>query len=123
MKFLFELPYEKSEPSWTIKSYFDLIYNEGCFLEAVSNLIQKESFVLDGIYCFFPDMNSSDVSEHFSGVKFGIGYPLTDKDIITVSEDICYKYIRLSCKKYLLMHPKDKIKINILLSKNRLNNK
>ncbi|WP_420007270.1 ribonuclease toxin immunity protein CdiI, partial [Vibrio parahaemolyticus] len=54
MKFLFELPYEKSEPSWTIKSYFDLIYNEGCFLEAGSTIVQKEAFGLDGTYCFLP---------------------------------------------------------------------
>ncbi|AVA39470.1 TPA: ribonuclease toxin immunity protein CdiI [Proteus mirabilis] len=121
MKYLFELPYEKSEPNWTIKSYFDLIYNDGCFLDAVSNIVQKESFVLDGIYCFFPDMNSADVSDHFLGVKFGIGYPLTDKDIVIVSEDTCYQFIRLSCEKYLLMHPEDKIKIKMILSKNRLN--
>ncbi|MDU3365394.1 MAG: ribonuclease toxin immunity protein CdiI, partial [Proteus mirabilis] len=92
-----------------------------CFLDAVSNIVQKESFVLDGIYCFFPDMNSADVSDHFLGVKFGIGYPLTDKDIVIVSEDTCYQFIRLSCEKYLLMHPEDKIKIKMILSKNRLN--
>ncbi|MEX5485945.1 ribonuclease toxin immunity protein CdiI [Proteus mirabilis] len=46
-----------------------------------------------------------------------MGYPLTDKDIVIVSEDTCYQFIRLSCEKYLLMHPEDKIKIKMILSK------
>ncbi|MEK9498499.1 ribonuclease toxin immunity protein CdiI [Photorhabdus sp. P32] len=115
MKFLFELPYDHSNFDWIIKSYFDLMYNDERFLDAVENIVQKESFMLDGVYCFFPDMNSED--EYFEGVQFVVGYPPTDEDTITVSEEICYHYVRLACEKYLEFHPEDTTKVNELLAK------
>lgn len=45
---------------------------------------------------------------------------LSIPDIKLYLDDLS-EYIRLSCEKYLLIHPEDKIKIKILLSKNRLN--
>ncbi|OCQ54721.1 hypothetical protein Ppb6_00085 [Photorhabdus australis subsp. thailandensis] len=115
MKFLFELPYDHSNFDWIIKSYFDLMYNEEHFLDAVENIVQKESFMLDGVYCFFPDVNSED--EYFEGVQFAVGYPPTDEDTITVSEETCYHYVRLAGEKYLELHPEDIDKVNELLAK------
>lgn len=59
MKHLFDLPSHFSTEG-TIKSYFDLMYNEGHFLDAIENIIERESYMLDGIYCFFPNMNSEE---------------------------------------------------------------
>ncbi|MBS9443882.1 ribonuclease toxin immunity protein CdiI [Photorhabdus heterorhabditis] len=115
MKFLFELPYDHSNFDWIIKSYFDLMYNDERFLDAVENIVQKESFMLDGVYCFFPDANSED--EYFEGVQFAVGYPPTDEDTITVSEETCYHYVRLAGEKYLELHPEDTDKVNELLAK------
>jgi len=116
-KYLFELPYDRSEPGWTIRSYFDLIYNEGRFLDAVESIVNKESYILDGIYCHFPDMNSYDEEDHFEGVQFAIGYPPSEDDTVIVSEEICYQYVRLACSKYLHLHQEDTDKVNELLAK------
>ncbi|HFO6612835.1 TPA: ribonuclease toxin immunity protein CdiI, partial [Escherichia coli] len=77
----------------------------------------KESYILDGIYCNFPDMNSYDESEHFEGVEFAVGYPPDEDDIVIVSEETCFEYVRLACEKYLQLHPEDTEKVNKLLSK------
>ena len=116
-KYLFDLPYKRFEPGWTIRSYFDLTYNDDHFLDAVENIVSKESYILDGIYCNFPDMNSYDKEEHFQGVQFAIGYPPTDEDIVNVSEETCYHYVRLACERYLKLHPEDMDKVNSLLVK------
>lgn len=116
-KYIFELPYERSEPGWTIRSYFDLIYNENRFLDAVESIVNKGSYILDGIYCNFPDMNSYDESEHFEGVEFAVGYPPDEDDIVIVSEETCFEYVRLACEKYLQLHPENTEKVKKLLSK------
>lgn len=116
-KFLFENPYDHFDLEGIIKNYFDLMYNEGRFLDAIENIVHKESYMLDGIYCIFPDMNSYDEDEHFEGVQFAVGYPPTDEDTVTVSEETCYHYVRLACEKYLRLHPEDTDKINELLAK------
>ena len=59
-KYLFDLPYKRFEPGWTIRSYVDLTYNDDHFLDSVENILIKVSYILDGIYCNFPDMNSYD---------------------------------------------------------------
>lgn len=116
-KHLFERPLSISKPSSIIKNYFDLMYNDGYFLNAIENIIQKESFIQDGVYCNFPDMNSYYEEEHFEGVQFAIGYPPTEEDTVTVSEKTCYHYVRLACEKYLHLHPEDTDKVNELLAK------
>lgn len=116
-KHLFERPLSIVDPNSIIKSYFDLMYNDGQFLNAIETIIHKDSFVSDGLYCIFPDMNSCDKSEHFEGVEFAIGYPPTKDDIVIVSEETCYYYVRLACEKYLALHPEDKDKVNELLAK------
>ena len=60
MKFLFDLPYIKSDPYVVIKTYFDLMYNDGVFLMSIESIIKKHSFMRDGVYCFFPDLESYD---------------------------------------------------------------
>lgn len=71
----------------------------------------------DGVYSFFPDMNSYDESENFEGVEFAVGYPHSDADTINVSEEICYHYCRLACERYLKIQPEDAEKVNDLLAK------
>lgn len=98
-------------------SYFDRLYEDNKLLEAIELLSRKWALNVDGAYCNFPDMNSYDESEHFEGVAFAIGYPPTEEDTVIISEDICYQYVRLACKKYLQLHPEDTDKINELLTK------
>ena len=117
MKELFGQPYDESDPTWVAKCYFDIIYNDGFFLKAIGYIIEKNSFFVDGAYCNFPDINSYFEEEHFEGVEFAFGYPPTEKDTILVSEEICFKYVRLACEKYLQLHPEDMEKINELLDK------
>lgn len=99
----------------TVLGYFNIMHSECRFLDAVENIVQKVSFVLDGVYCFFPDMNSCDEEEHFDGVQFVIGYPPAEGDVVIVSEGICYRYVRLACERYLKFHPEDTDKVNELL--------
>lgn len=100
-----------------ITTYFDIMYSDARLLEAISYLIKKIGFSTDGAYCHFPDMNSYDEDEHFEGVQFAVGYPPTDEDTVTVSEETCYQYVRLACEKYLKLHPEDTDKVNELLSR------
>ena len=100
-----------------VVSYFDIMYEKDRFLDTIENITQKESFVLDGVYCVFPDMDSYDKDEHFEGVEFAVGYPPTEEDTVIVSEETCFHYVRLACEKYLQLHPEDTDKINELLVK------
>ena len=120
MEYLFELPYKKSQPDSNIKTYFDFMYDEGDFLRAVSNIVQKKDCVMEGAYCLFPDMESEDESEHFSGVSFEIGFSLTNENTVIVSEAVCFQYIQLACERYLRKHPEDAEIINSILLKNQL---
>ncbi|NBF04887.1 ribonuclease toxin immunity protein CdiI [Pseudomonas sp. Fl5BN2] len=98
-----------------IVGYFNIMHSDDRFLDATENIIQKESFMLDGVYCFFPDMSSCEKEEHFEGVQFAVGYPPTEDDIVTVNEETCYHYVRLACERYLKFHPEDTDKVNELL--------
>ncbi|PQQ22258.1 ribonuclease toxin immunity protein CdiI [Photorhabdus hindustanensis] len=114
---LFGQPYDHSDPHWIVKSYFDRMYNDGHFLEAIELLSKKGALSTDGSYCHFPNMNSYYEEDRFEGVMFIYGYSPDDDDEVIVSEEICYKYVRLACEKYLYRHPEDKDKINALLAK------
>ncbi|MFD0706889.1 hypothetical protein C6H64_23915 [Photorhabdus luminescens] len=116
-KELFGQPYEDSDPHWIIKSYFDRMYSDGDFLRAIELLIQKGPLNTDGAYCHFPDMDSYYKEDHFEGVLFAYGCISDDEEEVIVSEETCYKYVRLACEKYLYRHPEDKDKINALLAK------
>ncbi|MBS0057799.1 ribonuclease toxin immunity protein CdiI [Yersinia sp. Marseille-Q3913] len=116
MKELFGQPYDESEPYWVIKGYFDRMYNDDVFLDAVSSLVKKIGFNCDGAYCNFPDMDSYYEEEHFDGVEFAYGYPPEEDDTVIVSEDVCFEYVRLACEKYLQLHPEDTNKVNTLLA-------
>ncbi|AWH89387.1 ribonuclease toxin immunity protein CdiI [Limnobaculum parvum] len=116
-KELFGQPYSDTDPYWIVKSYFDRMYNDDKFLEAIELLTRRWTLNVDGAYCNFPDMDSYDEEDHFDGVEFAYGYPPEEDDIVIVSEEICYKYVRLACEKYLQLHPKDTEKVNTLLAK------
>ncbi|MGT3350070.1 ribonuclease toxin immunity protein CdiI [Yersinia enterocolitica] len=116
MKELFGQPYDGSDQYWVLKGYFDRMYNDGYFLKAIGYLVERTSFHVDGAYCNFPDMNSCYEEEHFDGVEFAYGYPPEEDDTITVSEEVCFNYVRLACEKYLQLHPEDTDKVKALLT-------
>ncbi|GFM79938.1 hypothetical protein PSCICN_06300 [Pseudomonas cichorii] len=115
MKKLFGQPYGASDPYWAVKGYFDRMYNDGYFIEAVGYIVKRWGFCADGAYCNFPDENSLFDEEHFEGVEFAYGYPPKDEDTVVVSEVLCSEYIRLACEKYLQRHPEDAAKVKELL--------
>ncbi|RJL00094.1 ribonuclease toxin immunity protein CdiI [Enterobacter chuandaensis] len=121
-KELFGQPYDKNDPYWIVKSYFDRMYGSGLFIKAIGYMAEKNSFHLDGAYCSFPDMDSCFEEEHFEGVEFSYGYPPDDSDTIIVSESICYKYLAKACDKYLKYHPEDDLKVNSILGRSFLKN-
>lgn len=100
-----------------IVSYFDRMYEDGDFIEALVLFSKGGSLNKDGSYCNLPDMNSFDESEHFEGVEFAFGYPPSEAETIIVSEETCYQYVRLACEKYLKLHPEDTQKVSSLLDK------
>ncbi|MEQ4973733.1 ribonuclease toxin immunity protein CdiI [Enterobacter cloacae] len=99
-----------------IVSYFDRMYSDGDFIRAISLLVKKGALNTDGAYCHFPDKNSFYEEDHFEGVEFAMGYPPSEEDTVIVSEDMCYKYVRLACERYLKFHPEDAQKVNELLA-------
>ncbi|MBH3404649.1 ribonuclease toxin immunity protein CdiI [Pseudomonas glycinae] len=115
MRELFGQPYSQSDPNWIVKGYFDRMYDDGRFIEAVGYIVKRWGFSVDGAYCNFPDESSPLDEEHFEGVEFSYGYPPSDEDTIVVSESVCTEYLRLACEKYLQLHPEDKAKIEELL--------
>lgn len=115
MKELFGQPYSESDPYWIVKGYFDRMYNDDYFIEAVGYMVKRWGFSTDGAYCNFPDVNSSVDEERFDGVEFAYGYPSTDEDTVVVSEVVCSEYIRLSCERYIKRHPEDAAKVKELL--------
>lgn len=119
-KKLFWQPYENSDPHWIIKSYFDRMYGNGLFIQAIGYMAGKNSFHVDGAYCSFPDMNSCYEEEHFERGEFAYGYPPEDNDTIVVSESTCCKYLAIACNKYLKKHPEDELKVNAILKKSMI---
>ncbi|EKL0662061.1 ribonuclease toxin immunity protein CdiI, partial [Pseudomonas aeruginosa] len=55
MKELFGQPYSESDPYWVVKGYFDRMYDDGYFIEAVGYIVKRWGFSTDGAYCNFPD--------------------------------------------------------------------
>lgn len=115
MKELFGQPYSESDPFWIVKGYFDRMYNDDYFIEAVGYIVKKWGFSTDGAYCNFPDLDSFFEEEHFEGVEFAYGYPPRKEDTVIVSEEVCSKYIRLACEKYVTLHPEDAVKVKDIL--------
>lgn len=115
MNELFGQPYDESDPYLAIKGYFDRMYNDGYFVEALGYVVKKWGFSTDGAYCNFPDESSPFEEEHFEGVEFALGCPPKDEDTVVVSEAVCSEYIRLACNKYLDRHPEDTTKVAGLL--------
>ncbi|KGD99816.1 hypothetical protein JL37_04435 [Achromobacter sp. RTa] len=117
MKELFGQPYDELDPYWVIKGYFDRMYADGYFLEAVGYIVRGWGFGTDGAYCNFPDMGSPFGEEHFEGVEFAYGDSPKDGDTVVVSETVCFEFIRLACEKYLQCHPEDIAKLKEILDK------
>jgi hypothetical protein len=115
MRVLFGQPYDENNPCWVIMCYMDIMYSDGRFLEAIGYIIKRWGFSTDGAYCNFPDLNSFFEEEHFEGVEFAYGYPPREEDTVIVSEEVCSKYIRLACEKYVSLHPEDAVKVEELL--------
>ncbi|MCT4714508.1 ribonuclease toxin immunity protein CdiI [Enterobacteriaceae bacterium H18W14] len=114
---LFEMSDVYSGLNEVIVGYFNIMSSGRNFLEVIGHIVEQIGFNTDGAYCNFPDMNSFDESEHFEGVEFAVGYPPSEAEIVIVSEETCYHYVRLACERYLKLHPEDTEKVNSLLAK------
>lgn len=116
MRELYGQPYDKRDQFWVVKCYMDMVYLDGFFVRAVDCIVRKIGFSIDGAYCSFPDLNSFFDEEHFVGVEFSCGYPPTQEDTVLVSEVDCAKLVRLSCDKYIALHPEDEKEISTILN-------
>jgi hypothetical protein len=116
MEELFGQPYDESDPFWIIRAYMDRMYSDGCFLDAVGNIVKRWGFSVDGAYCRFPDLNSLFEDERFDGVEFSYGYMDVDESII-VSERVCFEFVRAACERYLSLHGSELEKVDELLGR------
>jgi hypothetical protein len=114
---LFGQPYDRRDLHWVIKAYFDRMYNDGRFIEAVEYLVKGWGFSTDGAYCSFPDMNSYFEEDHFEGVRFSSGYILEEDVSIIVSDEVFCEYLKLACDKYLRLHSGDIEEVRKLLDR------
>lgn len=103
-----------------IISYFNRMYEDGRFLEALELLSKKWTLSVDGAYCHFPDMDSYDKKEHFIGVEFAIGYPPREEDAIVIDEYTFYRYVRLACERYKILESDATDTVNFFLEKIRV---
>lgn len=116
MNELFGQPYDRQDSYWVIKAYFDRMYDDGRFVEAVEFLVKRWGFSTDGAYCDFPDVNSYFEEDHFEGVRFSSVYLLEEDVSVIVSDEVFREYLRLACDKYLKCHPGDTGKVTELLN-------
>jgi hypothetical protein len=112
---LFGQPYDRRDLHWVIEAYFDRMYDDGRFVEALEHIVKQCGFSTDGAYCSFPDMNSYFEEDHFEGVRFSSGYLLEEDVSVVVSYEKLREFLRLACAKYLKRHPGDTGKISELL--------
>lgn len=101
MKELFLGSWDKSDPYWVIKVYFNIMYADGNFIEALTLLTSSKGLSTDGAYCHFLCHEHPNSRE----VEFAFGYPPTEEDEIIVDEAICFKYAREASELYLREHP------------------
>lgn len=104
MKELFGQPYDKSDPYWVIKGYFDIIYDDDDFIEVAGYIVKRWGFGTDGAHCCFPDEY-----DDFEGVYFdwGFGDNFEPYSTVTVSEEVCFDHLRKACEIYTRLHPED----------------
>lgn len=68
MKEIFSIDY--NDNLRVAKIFFNLIYEDGYFLDVVCTISKKHGFVINDIGCMFPDLNSYYDEDHFEGVEF-----------------------------------------------------
>ena len=104
MKKLFDQPHDKLDKFWVLKLYFNIMYSDGNFIDAVERISRKWGFSTDGAYCRFPDMSGFDAEDHFEGVEFTYGI-LPNESSVVVSENVCFEFVKLACEIYIYRHP------------------
>ncbi|MFY3705932.1 ribonuclease toxin immunity protein CdiI [Achromobacter dolens] len=116
MKEIFGQPYGTSDELWVVKAYFEFMYKDGYFFDAMKNISKKWGFSTDTVSCSFPDKNSLFKESHFDGVEFSFGaYP--SDEVVVVSESACLEIAKLACMRYLELHPDCSEKINAVIEK------
>lgn len=115
MSELFGEPYDLRNLQWVIEAYFDRMYDDGRFIEALEHIVNQCGFSTDGAYCSFPDTSSYFEEDHFDGVRFSSGYLLEEDVTVVVSDEKFREFLSVACDKYLKRHPRDTRKISELL--------
>lgn len=85
------------------KTFFNLIHEDGYFLDVVCTISKKHGFVINDIGCMFPDLNSYYDEDHFEGVEFFLG----DQTLI-VEEAVFFQLLKSACNNYIHIHPEHK---------------
>ncbi len=119
-RYLFEIPRDQNEKIAVFKNCFDIIYDEGNFLEYIDLIVRKKMNVhSEGAHCIFPDMDDYDDELHFEGVMFIFGDYAPEEKLI-VSEQECFKLIQMACERYIARHPEDTEKVQEILAQSLL---
>lgn len=113
MKELFISSWDESDPYWIIKIYFNIMYADGYFIEALTLLTSRNGLSTDGAYCHFLHHDLPDSRD----VEFAFGYPSTEGNELVVDESVCFKYARMACELYLRKHPEDINSISDIINK------
>ena len=90
----------------TILEYFNLIYIDGYFLEAIYELLQNyHGFSYEGCYGYYPNWNSPYSEDHFEEglVCFAICFDDEDNRIY-ISERQFFRYAKSACQRFLEIH-------------------
>lgn len=90
----------KYESNFSIKSYLNIIYRDGYFLDAIYDILfEKEGFGVEGADCWYSDLNSPGYNFH--GIEFEIGGVNDLYNQICVTEQVCFEYLRKACNRFL----------------------
>ncbi len=90
-----------------ILSYFNIVYHDGLFLDAIEDLLKNhDSYSLEGCYGYYPDCNSGYPSDCFEEglIRFAVG--LDDERYgIYVTEREFFRYAKEACLRFIRLHP------------------
>lgn len=96
-----------ADSEYNTKKFLNCMYEDGCFVDAIWNIVNRVDIIHDSLYCLFPEWDIDEPIAHFEGVKF-----LLCDDALVISEAACSAIVDQACTKYLQLHPEDAAELN-----------
>lgn len=95
---------------WIVAEFFNAVHSQGRFLWALPTLVDRSGCVIDDVHCSFPDLDSPDPDDHFTGVRFGV----LDDDV-SLTDTAARAALQAACTRYLRQRPGDRVRVETLL--------